>query len=118
MTIKSFFLLGHYFHDSLYVCVCVCVMFHKIGFYFVKLILFYIYYFGFGVNYDLDLFLTGFMRFTHICEAEMCYLTSDVCQETSEDNNFCLTNALIFVVQWKHSMMSSSHKCLLLFSFE
>ncbi len=48
----------------------------------------------------------------------MGHLTSDVCQDTSENNNFCLTNGLISEVQLKHKMMSSSHKCLLLFSFE
>ncbi len=48
----------------------------------------------------------------------MGHLTSDVCQDTSENNNFCLTNGLISEVQLKQKMMSSSHKCLLLFSFE
>ncbi len=58
------------------------------------------------------------MRFTLIFREEMGHLTSDVCQDTSENNNFCLTNGLISVVQLKHKMMSSSHKCLLLFSLE
>ncbi len=58
------------------------------------------------------------MRFSLIFREEMCFLTSDVCQDTSEDNNFCLTNGLISVVEWNDNMMSSSHKCLLLFSFE
>ncbi len=58
------------------------------------------------------------MRFSLIFREEMRYLTSDVCQDTSEDNNFCLTNGLISVVEWNDNMMSSSHKCLLLFSFE